>query len=145
MPTADLDAAGRKLLGLLGADGRRSVASLARELNLSRTAVQDRIGRLERDGWIEGYAAVTRPPAGDAASAHHALLFLTIATRPWAPVLRAVRAVPEVERVWSLSGTIDAIAEVRTPDARALSALTDRIAALEGIGTVGSQTVLSSL
>ncbi|CTQ49470.1 Lrp/AsnC family transcriptional regulator [Jannaschia donghaensis] len=51
--TGELDDTGRMLLALLGENGRRSVASLARALNLSRTAVQDRMGRLERDGWIE--------------------------------------------------------------------------------------------
>ena len=141
----DLDAVGRRLLDLLGADGRRPVASLARELNLSRTAVQDRIGRLERDGWIEGYTAITRRPAADGDGSQHALLFLTISTRPCAPVLRAVRALAEFERVWSLAGEIDAIAEVRVADGAALSALNDSISTIDGVGSIGSHTVLSTV
>ena len=142
MAGAELDTTGRRLLELLTADGRRPVASLARALNLSRTAVQDRIARLERDGWIEGYTVLTKRPLDE--GGHHALLFITIDVRPCAPVLRAVRGVEEVERVWSLSGAIDAIAEAHTQDAAALSQLTDRVAAIRGVGTVRSQTVLSS-
>ena len=143
MAGAELDTTGRQLLKLLTADGRRPVASLARALNLSRTAVQDRIARLERDGWIEGYTVLTRRPL-DEEGGHDALLFITIDVRPCAPVLRAVRAIEEVERVWSLSGAVDAVAEVRTQDAAGLSRLTDRVAAIRGVGTVRSQTVLSS-
>src|SRR5437764_6716976 len=43
------------LLQLLKANARESTAELARKLGLSRTTVQDRIRRLERDGVIAGY------------------------------------------------------------------------------------------
>ena len=50
-----LDRIGRELLSLLKANAREPVASLARKLGLSRSAVQERIGRLEREGIIAGY------------------------------------------------------------------------------------------
>lgn len=78
--TGELDDTGHRLLALLGEDGRRSAASLGRASNLSRIAGQDRMGRLEHDGWIEGYTVLTGRPAGKEAG-HHALLFLTIETR----------------------------------------------------------------
>ncbi|CTQ49471.1 Lrp/AsnC ligand binding domain-containing protein [Jannaschia donghaensis] len=84
---------------------------------------------------------LTERPVANSAG-HHALLFLTIETRPCAPVLRALRAVEHVGTVWSLSGAIDAVAEVRVDDPADLSVLTDRIAALDGIGMVTSQIVL---
>ena len=46
----------RRLLALLKANARESTASLARKLGLSRTTVQERIRRLERNGVIAGYA-----------------------------------------------------------------------------------------
>lgn len=133
---------GEQLLALLRADARRSKASLACELHLSRTAVEERVGRLERDGWIEGYTVISGHPAD---VGHHALLFLSIVVRPCAPVLRAVRALRPVERVCSLTGPTDAVAEVRVADARELSELIDQIAAIQGIGSVQSETVLRQL
>lgn len=47
-----------KLISLLRADGRRSVASMGKELNLSRTAVQTRLQRLLRDRSILGFTAI---------------------------------------------------------------------------------------
>ncbi len=45
----------RDLLALLGENSRMPVATLAKKLGLSRTTVQARIERLERDGVIAGY------------------------------------------------------------------------------------------
>ena len=44
-----------QLLSLLRENARASTAQIARRLNLSRTTVQSRIERLEREGVIGGY------------------------------------------------------------------------------------------
>lgn len=46
------------LIALLRQNARTPVADLARELNLSESAVADRIARLEADGVLLGYQAV---------------------------------------------------------------------------------------
>ncbi len=46
------------LIALLRQNARTSTADLARELNLSESAVLDRIARLESDGVLLGYQAV---------------------------------------------------------------------------------------
>lgn len=43
-----------RLLALLQQDARTPVAELARAVNLSPTAVRQRLARMERDGVIEG-------------------------------------------------------------------------------------------
>ena len=55
----NLDPTDRALLGLLRGNARRSTADLARELSLSRTTVQSRIARLERERVITGYSVRT--------------------------------------------------------------------------------------
>ncbi|NDV02047.1 Lrp/AsnC family transcriptional regulator [Pseudoroseicyclus tamaricis] len=138
MSKADLDPMARRLLDLLRADARRTAASLGRELNLSRTAVQDRIARLERDGIIGGYT-ICEPPAD---AGHRALASITIEVRPCDPVLRRISSVPGVERVFSLAGDVDAIALVRGVDATAISELADRLSSIEGVGSVTLRTIL---
>jgi DNA-binding Lrp family transcriptional regulator len=102
----DLDVADRKLLLLLQENARRSVAALGRELNLSRTAVQARLARLERDGVVAGYTAVLRTPAVDGVSA---LISLRFGVRPCSLVLDRIRSWPEILHGYSIAGPVDAV------------------------------------
>jgi Lrp/AsnC family leucine-responsive transcriptional regulator len=56
-----LDDVNRRLLAELQADGRLSVAELARRVTLSAPAVSERLDRLEREGAITGYHAAVDP------------------------------------------------------------------------------------
>ena len=58
---AELDRVDRQLLALLQADGRLTVAELARTVNLTLTPCIERVRRLEREGYIEGYFARLSP------------------------------------------------------------------------------------
>ena len=57
----ELDRVDRQLLSLLQADGRLTVAELARTVNLTLTPCIERVRRLEREGFIEGYFARLSP------------------------------------------------------------------------------------
>jgi Lrp/AsnC family transcriptional regulator, leucine-responsive regulatory protein len=59
----DLDEIDRTILGILGSDGRTTVARIAEQTGLSRPAATDRIARLERRGILRGVTAVTDPAA----------------------------------------------------------------------------------
>ena len=54
------DAIDERLIAFLKTDARMKLTALARAVSLSRTAVQARIARLERDKVILGYCAVIR-------------------------------------------------------------------------------------
>jgi Lrp/AsnC family leucine-responsive transcriptional regulator len=61
----ELDAVDRKILRILGGDGRASYQAIADEVGLSRPAVMERVKRLEESGHIAGYyARVDRARAG---------------------------------------------------------------------------------
>lgn len=53
-----LDDVDREILALIQKDGRISNAELSRRLNLSPPATHARVRRLEREGFIEGYAGL---------------------------------------------------------------------------------------
>jgi Lrp/AsnC family transcriptional regulator, leucine-responsive regulatory protein len=57
----ELDRVDRQLLALLQGDGRLTVAELARKVNLTLTPCLERVRRLEREGFIEGYFARLSP------------------------------------------------------------------------------------
>lgn len=133
------------LVGLLCENARLTLTALAQRLNLSRTAVQARMARLERDGVILGYQAVVAPPRSMAGSESlEAILSLTFSRRPCAPVVATFRHWPEIDRYYSVTGAVDGYAVVRVASPAALSALVDRFSAVEGVDAVRCAVVLKS-
>jgi DNA-binding Lrp family transcriptional regulator len=137
----DLDATDRRLISLLQENARRSVAELGRMLNLSRTAVQARLARLERDGVVVGYTAILRKPAADGVSA---LLSLRFDVRPCSLVLDQIKSWPEILTGYSTAGPIDAVLVVRVSSTSALSSLTDKLATVPGIEGVETTVIVDS-
>lgn len=137
----ELDAIDRRLLALLEVDARASFTALAREAGLSRTAIQERMARLEREGVILGYAV--RLADRQKTPMTRALLSLRIRTRPCATVLDRFRHWPEIVACYSLAGPVDAMLIVETEHAPALSSLVDRLSAVPGVGEIETAPILA--
>lgn len=137
-----LDATDRALLALLRDDARAPTAELARKLKLSRTTVQSRMERLQRQRVIAGYT-ITVP---DALEAHlvRAHVQLTLAPKRSAAIEGALRRIPEVRVLLSVSGPFDLIAIVAAASIGELDALIDRIGLLDGVERTTSAIVLST-
>lgn len=142
MPTPALDATDRALLALLRENARAPVAQLARALSLSRTTVQSRIERLERQRVVVGYTVVV-PDAAEAALVR-AHVFITVAPRQSGSIEQALRRIAEVRVLHSVSGPFDLIAVVAAHSIGELDALIDRIGALDGVERTTSAIVLST-
>jgi len=56
-----LDNVDKKILELLQKDGRIPLTQIAKKLRRARTTINDRVARLEREGYIIGYRAVVDP------------------------------------------------------------------------------------
>ena len=52
-----------ELLAILQSEGKATYADLARRVNLSQTAVHERVKKLEARGLIRGYCAMVDPAA----------------------------------------------------------------------------------
>ena len=137
-----LDAIDQTLLTELRENARCPVALLARKVGLSRTAVQARIARLERDKVITGYGVRT----GDAyeRSQVQAHVMLTVGLKLASPVEAALRKIPEVRSLLSISGAYDMIAIVQADSIERLDALIDRIGLLDGVERTHTSVVLST-
>ena len=142
MPTITLDATDNALLALLRENARTPTAELARRLHLSRTTVQSRIERLERQGVVAGYGVVV----ADAVEAQlvRAHVLVTLAPRQSGAIEQALRKIPEVRVLHSVSGPFDLIAIVAAASIGELDALIDRIGALDGVERTTSAIVLST-
>lgn len=134
--------ADQQLLSLLRENARASTAEIARRLKLSRTTVQSRIDRLERDGVIAGYTVRVADAAEHGRIRAHILV--TVMPRRMASVVEALRTMPEVRALHSVSGPSDLIALASAPDVVAMDGLTDRIGLVDGVERTTSSIILSS-
>jgi DNA-binding Lrp family transcriptional regulator len=142
MPKTALDPTDRRLLGLLRDNARTSTAELARVLGLSRTTVQARIERLERNRVISGYTV--KVPDEAEAGLVRTYVLITLAPRQTRTIETALRRIPEVRTLHSVSGPFDLLAIVAAGSIGELDAVIDRIGLLEGVERTTSAIVLST-
>jgi DNA-binding Lrp family transcriptional regulator len=142
MSTTPLDETDRALLALLRDNARAPTAELARRMRLSRTTVQSRLARLERERVIAGYTVTVSDEAEAALVRAHVLI--TLEPRRAAAIEAALRRIPELRTLHSVSGPFDLIAIVAAPSIGELDRLIDRIGALDGVERTTSAIVLST-
>lgn len=135
----DLD---RSILGLLSADARISVATLARRLKVARSTIQARLERLETSGIIAGYTV----KLGEAARQGRirATVLLTIEPRAQPAILTRLKAIPEIERVHTTSGRVDLLLQIAAPSTAVLDAVLDQIGEMTGVKSSESLIHLST-
>ena len=134
-----MDQTDKRILAVLEGNARTNATEIGRQIGLSRTAVQDRISKLEESGVISGYRVQVLEAQDNLI---RAILFVKIAVRPCEQALDWMASLEGVQEVISLTGEIDAIARCAVPDVAAMTALNDRIGASDLITTSSSSIVL---
>jgi len=137
-----LTTADEQLLSVLRENARASTAEIARHLQLSRTTVQSRIERLERQGVITGYTVRVGDEYERGRVRAHILI--TVLQKQMPAVVAALRAMPEVRSLHSVSGAWDLVAMGVVPSVGDMDELTDRIGAIEGVERTTSSVILST-
>ncbi|MBB1061027.1 Lrp/AsnC family transcriptional regulator [Marilutibacter spongiae] len=137
-----ITAADQHLLSVLRENARASTAEIARRLQLSRTTVQSRIERLERQGVIRGYTVRVHDQAERGHIRAH--IMITVLPKQMAAVVDALHAMPEVRVLHSVSGPFDLVAMGVVPSVEDMDELTDRIGAIDGVGRTTSSIILSA-
>lgn len=128
MPYIQLDAIDLKILSALQDDGRLSNADLAEQVGLSPSPCLRRVRRLERDGFIQGYAArLDRQSVGLSLTVFVELRLDDPSPAAAAALEQALVALPQVVSCHSLAGGADYLAEVVVPGVTAFDALLNGI------------------
>lgn len=142
-----LDEIDRKILAALRQDGRMSVAELSRQVNLSKTPCQNRIKRLEAEGYILGYKAVIDPHR--LGLPHVAFVEVRLSDTRKAALdafNKAVRALPEVEQAHMIASSFDYLLKVRTRDIAAYrEVLGEKISALPHVAHTSTHVSMEAV
>jgi len=142
MTKTTLDETDHLLLNLLRENARASTDQLARHLGLSRTTVQNRIERLERNRVVAGYTVKVADEVE--AGLVRTFVLVTLAPKQTRTVEAALHRIPEVRTLHSVSGPFDLLAIVAAGSIRELDAVIDRIGLLDGVERTTSAIVLST-
>lgn len=137
-----MDAIDEKLLLALTENARASTAQLARLVGRSRTSVQSRIERLERQGIITGYGVRLAPEHNLGAVRAHVMI--KVGPKETRAVGAALRAIAQVRVLHSVSGDVDLIAVAAADSVAEMDEVIDRIGALDGVERTTSSIILST-
>lgn len=135
----NLDDTDRKLIAMLQDNARLSTVALAKAVGLSRSAVQERLQRLENGGVIAQYT-VRLGSAGDPLQAW--LLLRYAESFSCDDVMPLLAALPQVQQAYSVAGEIDLVVLVRTDTPGQLADLRETIASFKGVDDVTTLAVL---
>ena len=124
-----------------------SVAEMARQVHLSPTPCLERVRRLERDGYIVGYAAHLNPQRLGAAL----LAFVEVSLDRTTPDVfshfrDAMLAIEEVQECHMVAGGFDYLVKVRVRDMEAYRRfLGERLTGLRGVQQTHTYVVMEEV
>ncbi len=141
-----MDQIDRSIVQLLQREGRMSHESIAKEINLSRPAVHDRIRRLESAGIIQGYTAKVDWDALGLPVTAFILARVTGNCYPAAQkILALVTNEAMVEECHRVAGDWCLLIQTRSASPLALQTLLDEIRAISGVQNTMTTVALSEV
>ena len=144
---ADIDKIDRRFLAILQGDGRIANVELAERIGLSPTSIGERLKRLQREGFIEGYGARLNPHRLGLGL----LVFVEVLLDKTTPDIferfaRAVQNAPEVLECHMVAGGFDYLVKARLSDMTAYRKfLGERLLALPGVKETRTYAVMEEV
>ncbi|BCN26813.1 Lrp/AsnC family transcriptional regulator [Vibrio alfacsensis] len=139
-----LDRIDLQILRLLHSKGRLPIVELAKQVNLTTSPCSERVKRLEREGYINGYhAEINAEKLGlDVQVFIHIRLDQT-SFSIFEKFAQAVELLPEVEECYSLSGDFDTMIKVRVKNMKAYQEfMSSKMGTLPGVIQTRSEVVI---
>ncbi len=134
----EFDAMDAKILDILQADARTTLAEIGRRIHMSQPAVAERVKRMEAAGVIAGYHARVNP----AALGYGISAFIRVARRSHdTPVEKVAVQLPQIVECHSITGDDCSIVKVVAANVTELEQV---IAELTRCGVTSTSLILSS-
>ncbi|MFM2486140.1 Lrp/AsnC family transcriptional regulator [Celerinatantimonas yamalensis] len=131
------------IVTLLADNARLPVSEIARTINLSRTATQQRIRQLELRGVLAGYhAKVLDPEHGEPLCVYFEVY---CHDSDWTDYQSLVAKIPEIRMCHFISGQVDLMVYVQVARMSRLEAIRDELEHLPGVTLVRTHLVMKTL
>ncbi len=132
-----------ELLSILRLNARASVSDIARATGVSRTAIQNRLNKLENNNVIKGYSVVLD-------SAYTSGLISSNVSLKVKPNLRkticiALRKVNQISHIHSISGEYDLLVTIQASTLEKLSEVLNMVCSTEGVERTNSAIILDTI
>jgi DNA-binding Lrp family transcriptional regulator len=126
-----MDETDHKLISMLRADARVSVATMAHRLGVSRGTVTNRIAKLEAAGVIVGYTVRLRPDVQP--NQISAWMSIAVEGNQTRRVIADLMGEPSVATLHDTNGRWDLLAQLRAENLAEISKALERIRLIKGI------------
>ncbi|GLX79990.1 AsnC family transcriptional regulator [Thalassotalea insulae] len=132
-----------EILAILRCNARASVSDIAKALNVSRTAIQKRISKLEDNGVIKSYTV-------ELGSRYTNDLINVNVSLKVKPNLRkhasiALRKIHQITHIYSISGDYDLLMTIAVQSLEQLSDILEKICSLDGVERTNSSIILDTV
>lgn len=139
-----MDGTDRDILNLLIQNARISLSEISSIVNLSVSAVGDRIRKLEKNGWIDQYTTILNPKA-----LHQNLTVIMLVTLMDFPGNQAftdyILSEPAITEYYLIAGSYDCALKIVTDDTTSLERIFNEIRSIPSVAKTQTNVVLSTL
>lgn len=128
-----MDKFDQKIIAALTRNARQSIAAIGDGIGLSRTAVNDRIKKLEQNGTIRGYTILRGLESQDCISAYFELRF-----RPFdvETVKAAISEISQIKQAHALTGDTDLMIYVEAESMAQLNEIRKQLSELDDLDLI---------
>jgi DNA-binding Lrp family transcriptional regulator len=132
-----------ELISILKCNARASVSDIARSLNVSRTAIQNRINKLENNGIIKSYSIELGKVYKNQLTSINVSLKVKPNLRKNVGI--ALRKIHQISTIYSISGEFDLLMIIEVQTLQDLSAILEIICNLDGVERTNSSIILDTI
>ena len=138
-----MDKFDQKIVNLLTENSRRSLADIGDKIGLSRTAVNDRVQRLQKSGEIEAFTIKLK--AQD--SSNLISVYFQLTFRPFIlnTIITQLINIPEIKQAHSLTGDTDLILYIQAGSMGRVNDIRERLSQLDSLDKIQTFTALQKI
>jgi DNA-binding Lrp family transcriptional regulator len=132
-----------ELLSILRVNARASVSDIARATGVSRTAIQNRLNKLENNNVIKAYSVVL----GNDYTSQLVSANVSLKVNPnlRQNICIALRKIHQISGIFSISGEYDLLVTIQANALEKLSEVLNMVCSLEGIERTNSSIILDTI
>lgn len=132
-----------ELLSILRCNARASISDIARAMNVSRTAIQNRLNKLEDNNVIKAYSVVLANEYTNQLVSANVSLKVNPNLRQ--KICIALRKTHQISHIYSISGEYDLLVTIQAQALEKLSEILNMVCSLEGVERTNSSIILDKI